>query len=458
MIPIRTLTLAHLSCSRDENMTTPIVVCKAIVGEESIIGIDGYGVLTIPHIEVSCDETNLIYLYIAESHPDNIQLRDILQPTEIQQLAADPTSKVVISSTLEMVERYYPALNDLVTRTIRPTQLTILCLDSLAKHHLTEGFRTHEISGVTIETYNEALRAAYVNYDSSHDIAAYQPTRFSTLAKRPAPQRMLTFAMLHGLGILHHFNYSFNFARTDGHTPVVYESTVADVDFVALAWTHNEVYKSKSMAKDNISIDTRLMLCVEYLLKTCGAKLDRTAFIQTMTDWMKNGPYPVINDNHLDPYDVNTYPLVASGSIHLVQEAFTRPLFRTLYKLAENEEYPAKMLTAVITEKTWKPMLTRTPFIIHASPYILRTLRDYGFKTFTPFIDESYDEELDHDTRHMAVISEINRLAQLSSREFDQLIIDMQPIVIHNHERVMELIDHTMTDEFDKMLTTILGK
>ena len=43
------------------------------------------------------------------------------------------------------------------------------------------------------------------------------------------------------------------------------------------------------------------------------------------------------------------------------------------------------------TEKTWKPILNFHPFIYVGNTGSLKKLKEYGFKTFEPFIDESYD-------------------------------------------------------------------
>ena len=44
------------------------------------------------------------------------------------------------------------------------------------------------------------------------------------------------------------------------------------------------------------------------------------------------------------------------------------------------------------TEKTAKPMLSNKPFIVLAGKHFLKNLKSLGFKTFSPVIDESYDE------------------------------------------------------------------
>ena len=43
------------------------------------------------------------------------------------------------------------------------------------------------------------------------------------------------------------------------------------------------------------------------------------------------------------------------------------------------------------TEKIWKPIITKTPFLVCSNAYFLKYLKSLGFKTFDSLIDESYD-------------------------------------------------------------------
>jgi hypothetical protein len=59
----------------------------------------------------------------------------------------------------------------------------------------------------------------------------------------------------------------------------------------------------------------------------------------------------------------------------------------------------------------------------------LRSLRDRGYKTFSPFIDESYDEIENDKLRLQAVAEEVNRLSKSDLVEFTHQVKD---IIEHN--------------------------
>jgi hypothetical protein len=82
-----------------------------------------------------------------------------------------------------------------------------------------------------------------------------------------------------------------------------------------------------------------------------------------------------------------------------------------------------------ITEKTYKTIIMKHPFILLARPHALRLLKSRGYKTFSPFIDESYDEIIDDNLRLKAVADEIYRLSKTNLVEFTYHVKD---IVEHN--------------------------
>ena len=66
-----------------------------------------------------------------------------------------------------------------------------------------------------------------------------------------------------------------------------------------------------------------------------------------------------------------------------------------------------------LTEKTLRPIACGHPFMILSGSGTLEYLRSYGFETFSPFIDESYDTEPDCDKRMVMVLSEMDRINKL---------------------------------------------
>lgn len=84
-----------------------------------------------------------------------------------------------------------------------------------------------------------------------------------------------------------------------------------------------------------------------------------------------------------------------------------------------------------LTEKTFKPIVMQQPFVLVSCRGSLEYLRSYGFKTFSEFWDESYDDATD-DYRILKIGKLLNDLDDLSIREKQQLQQAIAPIVEHN--------------------------
>jgi hypothetical protein len=87
-----------------------------------------------------------------------------------------------------------------------------------------------------------------------------------------------------------------------------------------------------------------------------------------------------------------------------------------------------------MTEKIMKPLYNLHPFIVTTSPFFLKKLKELGFKTFSPFIDESYDNETDHTKRMELIFDELDRFRNKSLDELKSWWKDILPILEHNQK------------------------
>ena len=87
-----------------------------------------------------------------------------------------------------------------------------------------------------------------------------------------------------------------------------------------------------------------------------------------------------------------------------------------------------------MSEKIFKPISNLVPFIIVSNPFFLAKLREIGYKTFSPWIDESYDEEVDNDKRFFMILDEIKRLCSMSKEEIHKWYYEMEDILLYNQE------------------------
>lgn len=105
-----------------------------------------------------------------------------------------------------------------------------------------------------------------------------------------------------------------------------------------------------------------------------------------------------------------------------------------------------------ITEKTVKPISTKTPFLIVSNPGYLKHLHKIGFRTFGDYIDESYDDIIDLDQRIKSVLDQVQRILDRGSEQFYH---ETKSVLDHNHKYLCML--HGMSRQLnDQVLTRVL--
>jgi hypothetical protein len=106
-----------------------------------------------------------------------------------------------------------------------------------------------------------------------------------------------------------------------------------------------------------------------------------------------------------------------------------------------------------LTEKTLRPIACGHPFIIMSGPNTLSYLRNYGFKTFHPLINECYDAETDTEKRQEKILQEIHRIGNLSSEQQKELVTSCLHIAQHNKKVFFS--QHFRNQVIEEMLNNI---
>jgi len=90
-----------------------------------------------------------------------------------------------------------------------------------------------------------------------------------------------------------------------------------------------------------------------------------------------------------------------------------------------------------ITEKTYKPIYTCQPFIIVGNALSLKKLKEYGFKTFDKWWDESYDDEVNFEKRMNKVTKLLEEIASWDLDKCSEVRKEMREILIHNYNQML---------------------
>ena len=127
------------------------------------------------------------------------------------------------------------------------------------------------------------------------------------------------------------------------------------------------------------------------------------------------------NKNYVDEKDIELFD---NSYFSLVTETGFIPY---------NEVTLIKDNTIFFSEKIYKPILVRHPFILVSAAHSLKYLRKLGYRTFSPFINEQYDDIEDHEARLLAIVDEVERLSKFTNTQWIDWQHSIKEIVDHNH-------------------------
>lgn len=148
-------------------------------------------------------------------------------------------------------------------------------------------------------------------------------------------------------------------------------------------------------------------------------------------------------------------PLVLDGetNVNKMCEDFdnaTRPYYQnSLISIITETNYDNPEVT--LTEKSFKPIKEKHPFIIVGVPGALKAMRDMGFKTFSEFWSEDYDEVECPKVRMQRLSFITEQIGAWTPEQILEFRRKVKPIIEYNYERlrvpssqlvIEDLVDH----------------
>jgi hypothetical protein len=100
------------------------------------------------------------------------------------------------------------------------------------------------------------------------------------------------------------------------------------------------------------------------------------------------------------------------------------------------------------TEKIFKPMIHRHPFILVGPYKTLEKLRELGYKTFNEFWDEGYDNIEDPNERMLKIVELCKSINNWSDQEKKKFFYKSMIITTHNHKLITEIYPNNMRSNF----------
>lgn len=140
------------------------------------------------------------------------------------------------------------------------------------------------------------------------------------------------------------------------------------------------------------------------------------------------------NKVFLDPDDDRP---ILQKQWEIPQKIYTSSFCQVVVETTIDRGLTKKEKTMFLTEKTYKAMFYKQPFLLLSEPYSLRYLKSLGYKTFDEIFDESYDEiELSY-TRINHICKTIKQLNDLSMDQLSILRDKINDVVEYNHYHLL---------------------
>ena len=106
---------------------------------------------------------------------------------------------------------------------------------------------------------------------------------------------------------------------------------------------------------------------------------------------------------------------------------------------------------AFITEKTIRPIVHKKMFLLVAPAGTLKMLHEYGFRSFSNFINEEYDTIQDPHKRMECIVEELTRISKFSIDDIRETMLQYKETLQHNYDHYMWLCNNEIEQVVDKL-------
>jgi hypothetical protein len=137
-------------------------------------------------------------------------------------------------------------------------------------------------------------------------------------------------------------------------------------------------------------------------------------------------------------YDVDKWPCKIRGERgNVYGDTVPEEMFlNSSIFIVTEKEYRYKEDFLTVTEKTFKPISAKMPFIIYGQPNVCKYLQTLGYKTFNTLWDETYDSIYDPILRGEEIVNLVKYLNAMDERDFHDILQKSKDIVMHNYNHM----------------------
>lgn len=171
--------------------------------------------------------------------------------------------------------------------------------------------------------------------------------------------------------------------------------------------------------------------------------------------------YPKIYELFESKQIINHLPLLLPEKTDLRTNPFSdfhhdKYLNSYLHIVTETYFSNQQMDVIHLSEKIFKPIWFLQPFVVFAPTGTLEVLKVAGYKTFDQWINESYDNILDDESRLIAAVSAAKTFYKQPKKQLNGILQEMLPVLVHNYNTLLQN-RNSLVDKFIIELDLVLG-
>jgi hypothetical protein len=164
--------------------------------------------------------------------------------------------------------------------------------------------------------------------------------------------------------------------------------------------------------KEIFEANKEKLVKIESILFDTGYGND--AIQRNLADLDPNVHNRLFNDSYFSICTETNFPVIFAGELPI--------------------DYNPNPVGRLYSEKIFRCILYKHPFLAVSNPKFLEGLRSLGYKTFHPIIDESYDQELNHGKRLVMIAKEAKRLCEMDQNQLAEFLAKCKEICDYNFE------------------------
>tara|TARA_B100000085_G_scaffold183941_1_gene168113 strand:- start:1087 stop:1914 length:828 start_codon:yes stop_codon:yes gene_type:complete len=153
--------------------------------------------------------------------------------------------------------------------------------------------------------------------------------------------------------------------------------------------------------------------------------------------------------NFIKEKNLNCYVSENAKGLTEIPEHYPNGYYKNRYDYGVPKEYFNSFIEIVtesyvnfsshFSEKSYKPLFYKKPFIAFAGPYYYTTMKKYGFELYDELFDYDFDTNENVEERISDILFQLLTINSLSLSELTKIIDNMKSKIEHNYNNLFKL-------------------